>query len=266
MGVRRMAYGVVVIGATAVLGGPASAQGGRGQVQPLPPALTDCTSLASAVRTVAANDARLRDWPNLARYREANHAVSQPTAVFMGDSITDIWQQPRFGDFFENPAYVDRGIGGQTTPQMLLRFRADVINLHPKVVVILGGTNDIAGNTGPMTDEEIEGNLQSMAELADAAGIKVVLSSLTPVAAYHTNPNAAPQTSQRPMARIHAINDWMKQYAAAHHHVYLDYFSAMVDTQGLLRADLSADDLHPTAAGFALMAPLAKAAVEQALR
>ena len=109
MGVRRMAYGVVVIGATAVLGGPASAQGGRGQVQPLPPALTDCTSLASAVRTVAANDARLRDWPNLARYREANHAVSQPTAVFMGDSITDIWQQPRYGDFFENPAYVDRG-------------------------------------------------------------------------------------------------------------------------------------------------------------
>jgi lysophospholipase L1-like esterase len=105
-----------------------------------------------------------------------------------------------------------------------------------------------------------------MAELADAAGIKVVLSSLTPVAAYHTNPNAAPQTSQRPMARIHAINDWMKQYAAAHHHVYLDYFSAMVDAQGLLRADLSADDLHPTAAGFALMAPLAKAAVEQALR
>ena len=146
----------------------------------------------------------------------------------MGDSITDSWQQPRYGGSSPGKPYVDRGISGQTTPQMLLRFRPDVIDLKPKAVVILAGTNDIAGNTGPMTDEEIQGNLASMSELAAANKIKVVLASITPVSAYHlANPNANPQTSQRPMARIRAINDWMKAYAAKHGHVYLDYFSAM---------------------------------------
>ena len=184
----------------------------------------------------------------------------------MGDSITDIWQQPRFGDFFSNPAYVDRGISGQTTPQMLVRFRPDVIDLAPRVVVILAGTNDIAGNTGPMTDEEIEGNFESMADLARAHGIRIVLASLTPTSAYHTRPGAAPQTTLRPMSRIRALNAWIERYAAAHHDVYLDYFSAMIDSEGVMKAALTEDDLHPNAAGYAVMGPLAEAAIHRALR
>jgi lysophospholipase L1-like esterase len=184
----------------------------------------------------------------------------------MGDSITDAWPQPRFGTFFTGKPYVGRGISGQTTPQMLIRFRPDVVDLKPKVVVILAGTNDIAGNTGPMTDEEIQGNLASMAEIGKANGIRVVFSSILPVSAYHTAPNGVPQTQARPMARIKALNDWMKKYAAAEKHVYLDYFSAMVDATGHLREELSADDLHPNNAGYAIMGPLADAAVKQALR
>jgi lysophospholipase L1-like esterase len=245
---------------------PTSATPQQTMPAPLPPALTSCPELAAAVRTVAANDARLRDWANLTRYREANHTAGEVDVVLMGDSITDSWVQPRFGGFFPGKRYAGRGISGQTTPQMLLRFRQDVLNLKPKAVVILAGTNDIAGNTGPMTDEEIQANLQSMSELAAANGVKVVLSSILPTSAYHlANPNAAPQTSLRPLARIRAINDWMKSYAAAHKHVYLDYYSAMIDGAGMLKAELSADDLHPTAAGYAVMAPLAQAAIDKAL-
>ena len=233
---------------------------------PLPPALLECTDLATALRTVANNDARLRDWPQILRYREANRTVTGADVVFMGDSITDAWPQPRFGEFFPGKRYVGRGISAQTTPQMLIRMRPDVIALHPKVVVILAGTNDIAGNTGPMTDEQIEGNLASMAELAAANGIKVVLSSITPVSNYHVaGPNAVPQTTSRPLARVRAINAWMREYAAAHQHQYVDYFSAMIDEAGLLRPELSADDLHPTAAGYAIMAPLAEAAIQRAM-
>jgi lysophospholipase L1-like esterase len=238
--------------------------------QPPPMPVPNCPELATALRTVTANDVRLRDWAALNRYREANHGVAAPAAgearvVFMGDSITDAWQQPRFGGFFPGKPYIDRGISGQTTPQMQLRFRADVINLKPKAVVILAGTNDIAANTGPMTNEEIQGNLQSMSELAKAAGIKVVLSSITPVSAYHVAPNGNPQTSARPMERIKAVNAWMKQYAAANGHVYLDYYSAMIDASGMLMEDLSQDDLHPNAKGYAIMAPLAEAAIASAL-
>jgi lysophospholipase L1-like esterase len=224
-----------------------------------------CPELATALNTLMRN---ARDWANLARYREANRSIAPAAGrvVFMGDSITDAWPQPRFGDFFPGRPYVGRGISGQTTPQMLLRFRQDVIDLKPTAVVILAGTNDIAGNTGAMTNEEIQGNLTSMAELAKANGIRVVLSSVMPVSAYHTSPTGAPQTTTRPMDRIRALNDWMKKYAAAEHHVYLDYFSAMVDDKGLLREELSADDLHPNAKGYAVMAPLAEAAVLQALR
>jgi lysophospholipase L1-like esterase len=233
---------------------------------PLPPALTSCPELATAVRTVASNDARLRDWPNMARYREANRTVGPVDVVFMGDSITDAWPQPRFGEFFPGKRYAGRGISGQTTPQMLIRFRQDVIDLKPKAVVILAGTNDIAGNTGPMTDEEIQGNLASMSELASANGIKVVLSSILPTSSYHVaSATAAPQTTVRPLARIKAINDWMKTYAAAHKHVYLDYFTPMLDDKGMLKSELSGDDLHPTAAGYAVMAPLAQAAIEKAI-
>lgn len=235
------------------------------------PPVPSCPEVAQALNAVVQNDMRLRDWALLARYREDNRTLPKPAAgtsrvVFMGDSITDAWQQPRFGGFFPGKPYVDRGISGQTTPQMLIRFRPDVIALQPKAVVILAGTNDIAGNTGAMTDEEIEGNLASMSELAHASGIKVVLSSILPTSNYHTAPNGIPQTQRRPLARIKALNDWMKSYAATHGDVYLDYFSAMTDATGLLRAELSADDLHPTAAGYALMAPLAEAAIQKALR
>jgi lysophospholipase L1-like esterase len=246
-----------------------------GAQQPVPvpsaPPAPACPEMATALTALMRNDVRLRDWQNLARYRDANRALAGPAAgesrvVFMGDSITDAWPQPRYGEFFIGKPYVGRGISGQTTPQMLIRFRPDVIALKPKVVVILAGTNDIAGNTGPMSDEEIEANLASMAELAKANGIRVVLASILPVSAYHTAANGIPQTTSRPMARILALNEWIKQYAASERHVYLDYFSAMVDSTGLLREELSADDLHPNAKGYAVMGPLAEAAIKQALR
>lgn len=230
-----------------------------------------CPELATALTAVVRNDSRLRDWADLARYRDDNRNLPKPSAgqarvVFLGDSITDAWQQPRFGGFFPGKPYVDRGISGQTTPQMLLRFRTDVIALDPQVVVILAGTNDIAGNTGPMTNEEIQGHLSSMSELARAHRVRVVMSSVLPVSAYHTRPDRVPQTTARPMARILELNEWIKAYAASNGHIYLDYFSAMVDPSGLLQADLSADDLHPNAKGYAIMAPLAEAAIARALR
>ncbi len=229
--------------------------------------------LAAVTAKWAADQKILQDWPNLARYRDANSHLAAPgkdekRVVFMGDSITDSWQEPRFGGFFPGKPYVDRGISGQTTPQMLIRFRPDVIALAPKAVVILAGTNDIAGNTGPMTLEDIEGNLQSMAELAKANGIRVVMASVLPVSDYGHNNEGRPlnMTSGRPPAIILALNVWIKKYAEEHHEVYLDYFSATVDDKGFLKNELSQDGLHPNTAGYAVMAPLAEAAIAKALK
>ena len=240
------------------------------QSAPAPAIDMTCPQLATAVQRAGADAVRLRDWPQLSRYRELNRTLLAPAAgesrvVFMGDSITDNWQQPRFGGFFPGKPYVDRGISGQTTPQMLIRFRPDVLDLSPKVVVILAGTNDIAGNTGPMSNEEIEGDIESMADLAKAHGVKVVLSSIMPTSGYHAPANGIPQTTQRPMDRIKAINAWMKGYADKNGYVYLDYFSAMVDSTGVMKAELTADDLHPNADGYKIMTPLAEAAIQKAL-
>jgi lysophospholipase L1-like esterase len=254
------------LAAAALIAQTSFAQGLGGAAAPLPANLLQCAEVSSALLSVANQDTRLRDWANLSRYRDANRTVARADVVFMGDSITDLWQQARFGGFFPGKNYVDRGISAQTTSQMLLRMRPDVIALKPRVVVILAGTNDVAGNTGPISDEDIEGNLTSMAELAAANGIKVVLSSITPISAYHAANGTIPQTSRRPVARIQKINDWMRTYAAAHKHVYLDYYSKMVDNTGMLKAEFSADDLHPTLEGYAIMAPLAEAAIAQALK
>lgn len=215
----------------------------------------------------------LKDWPALGRYRVDNaktNAASnkEKRVVFMGDSITDLWDDPKFGGFFPGKPYIDRGIGGQTTPQMLLRFRPDVIALKPAVVLILAGTNDIAGNTGPTTLQEIEGNLISMTELARANGIRVVLASLLPVSDYGKSKEGTPfiQTTQRPPDQIKALNEWVKKYATENNLGYLDYYSAMVDEKGFLKEELSEDGLHPNVKGYAVMAPLAEQAIAAALK
>ncbi len=263
---KQFAGSVILLGLILQSGSISAQLGLGGAGQPLPAALLQCSDVSAALMAVTNQDTRLRDWANLARYRDANKTVTRAEVVFMGDSITDFWQQPRFGGFFPGKNYVDRGISAQTTPQMLIRFRPDVVALKPRAVVILAGTNDIAGNTGPMTNEEIQNNLASMAELAKASNIKVVLASITPVSAYHAAPNTQPQTTRRPVDRVQAINAWMKSYAAANKHVYLDYYSAMIDSTGMLKTELSEDDLHPNAAGYKVMAPLADAAIAQALR
>lgn len=161
---------------------------------------------------------------------------------------------------FPGKPYINRGISGQTTPQMLVRFRPDVIALRPKVVVIMGGTNDIAGNTGPSTLEMIEANLASMAELARANGIRVVLSSVLPVYDYPWKPG------REPAQKIIALNTWMKSYAAHHDAIYLDYHTAMADARGGMPSDLASDGVHPNEAGYRVMAPLVTQAIEEALR
>src|SRR5207253_8318402 len=185
------------------------------------------------------------DFGELVRYRAANASLKpaasdEKRVVFFGDSITDMWN---LAEYFPGKPYINRGISGQTTPQMLLRFRQDVIALQPHVVVILAGTNDIAGNTGPMSLEDIEGNLSSMSQLAHANGIRVVLSSVLPVYDDGHTSDGKPliMTDRRPPERILALNAWIKNYAAQQHDIYLDYFAAMVDGNGSLKDDLSDD-------------------------
>ncbi len=229
------------------------------------PLIATTALLCTAGPLACQSPERLRtDWADLARYREANAELGPPSqgeqrVVFMGNSITDAWAQ-YFPAMFPGKPYVGRGISGQTTPQMLVRFRQDVIALKPAVVVILAGTNDIAGNTGPSTLEMIEGNLASMTELAQANGIKVVLTSVLPVYDYPWKPGL------EPAQKIVALNSWMRQYASAHHAVYLDYHSAMADDRQGMRKELSGDGVHPNEAGYRIMAPLAEQAISQALK
>jgi lysophospholipase L1-like esterase len=207
------------------------------------------------------------DFGQLARYREANAALKPPApgenrVVFFGDSITDIWH---LDEYFPGKPYINRGMGGQTTPQMLVRFRQDVIALQPKVVVILAGTNDIAGNTGPMRLEDIESDYRSMADLAHANVIRVVFSSVLPIHNY--TPKSQDFFAQRSPTKILELNRWLKGYcdSGVGGCLYLDYFTALVDDKGLLKKDLADDGLHPNPAGFKIMAPLAEAAIEKAL-
>jgi len=205
------------------------------------------------------------DFGQLARYREADAALTPPAegekrVVFLGDSITDYWKLP---EYFHGKPYINRGIDGQTTPEMLVRFRQDVIDLHPKVVVVLAGTNDIAGVTGPTLNEDIEANYASMAELARAHRIRMVFASVLPVHNY--THDAEESFALRPRDRILALNKWLKDYCAKNRLVYLDYFSALVDERGMLKRTLADDGLHPTDAGYKIMAFLAQKAIQKAL-
>lgn len=212
--------------------------------------------------TVGWNNRLSTDWPYLARYREANAALvpnpKHPRIVFMGDSITELWANTD-PDFFTSER-IGRGISGQTTPQMLGRFRQDVIDLHPAVVQILAGTNDIAGNTGPMTADETKSNIRSMVELAHAHGIRVILASIPPADQFPWKPGL--ETAHK----IVAMNAWLKDYAARSGCVYADYWSALKQANGLgMRDGLSSDHVHPTKAGYAVMIPVAEAAINRAL-
>ncbi|GAB3431255.1 SGNH/GDSL hydrolase family protein [Niabella aquatica] len=204
------------------------------------------------------------DWAHLSKYKDANATLGLPTAgenrvVFMGNSITEGWNEAD-PDFFKENKYINRGIGGQTTPQMLVRFRADVINLRPKVVVILAGTNDIAGNTGPSTPEMIQNNIASMAELAQAHHIKVVLCSVTPVYDYPWKPGL------QPAEKIVALNAWIKQYALKNNCIYADYWSTMADERKGMRTALSKDGVHPILEGYKIMEPIVQQAIKKALQ
>ena len=203
------------------------------------------------------------DWAYLERYRQANTELlalrDTNRVVFMGNSITEVWAR-HFPTMFPGKPYVGRGISGQTTPQMLVRFRPDVIALRPKVVVILAGTNDLAGNTGPMTLEMIQDNLASMVELAKANGIRVVLSSVLPVYDYPW------KRGLEPAGKIVALNAWIKDYATRNGVVYLDYHTAMADERQGLKAELTYDGVHPNDAGYRVMATLVERAIDEAMR
>ncbi len=231
---------------------------------------------------------QLQDWNQLGRYHEANQELKKQPAnprrvVFMGDSITDFW---KLDEYFPDKPYVNRGIGGQTTPQMLVRMYPDVIELHPGAMVLLAGTNDVARNTGPSTAEMIEQNIMAMTELAQLHGIKVILCSLLPVSDYPflrqqgEGSRPAPQgllpgrgpfprvkmTESHPLGDILALNAWMKEYANRAHVIFVDYFTPLVDEKGWLKDPDSADGLHPNADGYKVMAPIAAAAIEKAFQ
>ena len=235
------------------------------------PAVRPTTGMAApatapATATQMTREEQLKnDWPWLGRYKEADLVLGPPAAdenrvVFLGDSITDMWNLSGPEGSFPGKHYINRGIGGQTTPQMLLRFHQDVIDLKPRVVVILAGINDIAGNTGPETLEQIEDNLASMTELASAHHIRVVLCSVLPAFDFSWKPGMTPAP------KVLALNAWIKAYAAEKGAVYVDYHTAMKDERDGLPASLSKDGVHPLPVGYAVMAPLVEAGIEKALK
>jgi lysophospholipase L1-like esterase len=206
----------------------------------------------------------LNDWPNLARYRESDAELAaapvRGRVVFIGDSIFDIW---KLEQSFPGKPYVNRGIGGQTTSQMLLRFQQDVINLHPSAIVLLAGTNDIAGNTGPLSLESIENNFNAMSAIARANNIPLVILSVLPVHNYTENSERF--FRERPMDKIRALNAWLRQFAGRNHHAYVDLFTPMLDDKGLLKRELAGDGLHPNPQGYALIAKAIQPAIDAAI-
>ena len=235
---------------------------GFAQVAPPPPDPPSAPAAPDPAKQIATMQAKLNDWPQLARYRDANvslpPAAGEKRVVFYGDSITDAWaRKPE--QFFPGKPYVGRGISGQTTPQMVVRFQQDVVHLKPAVVVILAGTNDIAGNTGPSTPEMIEDNFMSMLAIARANSIRMVVASILPADHYNWRPEA------QPAELIKAMNVRLKALCEHEHLVYLDYYSTMANAKGGLDPELAADGVHPTAKGYAVMAPLAEKAIADAL-
>ncbi|TVZ59355.1 lysophospholipase L1-like esterase [Flavobacteriaceae bacterium MAR_2010_105] len=204
-----------------------------------------------------------QDWANLKRYQEANSKLSTQNisqrVVFMGNSITEGWSNIS-PEFFKNKPYINRGISGQTTPQMLLRFKQDVIELKPAVVVILAGINDIAGNTGPSTIDMIFDNIISMVELAKTNNIKVVICSVLPAKDFPWRPGL------EPAEKVVKLNRLLQSYAGENNLVYVDYFSAMVDDENGLKAELGADGVHPNALGYSIMEPLVEAGIATAMK
>lgn len=218
-------------------------------------------SSAEMARQIATLQKKLNDWAQLGYYREANAALPAPAAgqdrvVILGASVAEFWAT-HSDVFFPGKPYIDRGIGGQTSDQMLVRFRQDVIDLHPAVVVILEGTNDIS--SGRLTPEMSENNWKSMVDLARANGIRVVLTSITPSSDFPWH------RGMHPAGLIRASNAWLKSYSASHSLVYVDFYSVLVNAEGGMKTDLTVDGVHPTAKGYALMAPLVQAGIDEAL-
>ena len=217
-------------------------------------------SSVDMVKQVATMRAKLADWPQLSYYREANAelpaaAAGQDRVVFFGASVAEFWGK-RGGQFFPGKPYINRGIGGQTSAQMLVRFRQDVIHLHPVAVVFLESTNDISQEMEPEMSED---NWESIAELAKANGIRMILTSITPSSHFPWNPGLHPAET------IRTRNVWLKEYAATHSLTYVDFDPVLANAEGGMKAELTVDGVHPNKEGYAAMAPLVQAAIDKTL-
>jgi lysophospholipase L1-like esterase len=246
----------------------AAAAAAQAHAQTTPPPQAAPATPPPTPQQIAHMQEQLQDWAQLKRYQAENAKLppaspsrdpNEARVVFYGDSITDAWGRG-VGQFFPGHPYLNRGISGQTTPQMLVRFQQDVVHLHPAAVLILAGTNDIAGNTGPSTPQMIEDNFAAMAAIARQNNIKVILASILPAAAYPWKPGIDP------VPTIRELNQWLRDYANVQRLTYVDYYSAMATPNGAMKPGLSSDGVHPTAQGYAIMGPLAEAAIAQALQ